>query len=72
MIGGKLTATLSIILSFIRTSEVLAMSLETHTVDTIGKNISRVCIVNENGQRVLDTLIKPQFEDFSVKSGLKS
>ena len=72
MIGGKLTATLSIFLFFIRASEVLAMSLETHTVDTIGKNISRVCIVNENGQRVLDTLIKPQFEDFSVKSGLKS
>ena len=55
-----------------RESEVLAMSLETHTVDTTGKNISRICIVNEIGDRVLDTLIKPQFEDFSVKSGLKS
>ena len=48
------------------------MSVETHTIPNGKKNIARVVIVNELGQRVLDTYIKPQTEDLSVKQGIKS
>ena len=34
--------------------------------------MARVVIVNEHGQRVLDTYIKPQQEDLAVKPGIKS
>ena len=50
-----------------RNSEVLSFSVETHTTPNGKKNVARVVIVNELGQRVLDTYIKPQSEDLSVK-----
>jgi hypothetical protein len=36
------------------------------------KNISRVVIVNERGERVLDTLVAPQTKDVNVKGGKKA
>lgn len=36
-----------------------------------GKNVFRVTLVNEEGERVLDTLVAPQVKDVSVKGGTK-
>ena len=53
--------------------DYLAMSVETHTLthDRLpnSKNIARVVIVNEDGERVLDTLVAPQTKDVAVKGG---
>ena len=51
---------------------MLSFSCETHTNPSGKKNIARVVIVNERGERVLDTFIKPQTEDLAVKQGIKS
>ena len=55
-----------------RSSEVLGFSIETHTTPGGSKNVARVVIVNEHGQRVLDTYIKPQFSECHTKQGIKS
>lgn len=34
-------------------------------------NSGRVVLVNEKGQRVLDTLIKPQYQDLALKGGMR-
>lgn len=56
-----------------RDSEVLGFSCETHTTP-VGqpKNVSRVVIVNDRGERVLDTYIKPQLDGIPVKPGIRS
>ena len=48
------------------------MSLETHTAAHNKKNIARVVIVNDKGQRILDTLVKPQTTELALKPGIKS
>ena len=55
-----------------RDAEVLGFSVETHTTPQGQKNIARCVIVNEAGERVLDTFIKPQDENLAVKQGIKS
>lgn len=42
-------------------SDYLSLSVETQTLSnqTTSKNIARVVLVNEKGERVLDTLVKP-------------
>jgi len=34
-------------------------------------HVFRVVLVNERGERVLDTLVKPQFKDIAMKGGLR-
>lgn len=53
---------------------MLSFSCETHTAPNghQSKNIARVVIVNERGERVLDTFIKPQLDEIVVKTGIKS
>jgi len=46
-------------------SEFLSLSIETQTLMDVkatlnGKNVFRVVLVNELGERVLDTLVAPQ------------
>lgn len=36
-----------------------------------GKNLFRVCLINEQGERVLDTLVAPQVADVAIKGGTK-
>ena len=57
---------------FFSDSEVLALSIETHTAAHNMKNIARVVLVNSEGQRVMDTLVKPQTTEIALKPGLKS
>ena len=58
--------------SFCSESDVLSLSIETHTAAHNKKNVARVVIVNDKGQRVLDTLVKPQLTDIALKPGVKS
>ena len=51
---------------------MLSLSLETHTAAHNKKNIARVVIVNDKGQRVLDTLVKPQTTEIALKPGVKT
>jgi hypothetical protein len=37
-----------------------------------GKNVFRVVLVNEQGERVLDTLVAPQVSDVACKGGTKT
>ena len=52
-------------------SKYLALSVETQTLPCNstpnGKNVFRVVLVNERGERVLDTLVAPQVKNVSVK-----
>ena len=57
---------------FCSDSDVLSLSIETHTAAHNKKNVARVVIVNDKGQRVLDTLVKPQLTDIALKPGVKS
>ena len=57
---------------FCSESDVLSLSIETHTAAHNKKNVARVVIVNDKGQRVLDTLVKPQLTDIALKPGVKS
>ncbi len=54
----------------------LSISVETQTLTNNdlpnSKNINRVVIVNERGERVLDTLVAPQTKDVPVKGGTKA
>lgn len=52
----------------------MAFSMESNTAFDGQKNVGRVILVNERGERVLDTLVKPQLEmDLcAVKQGVKS
>lgn len=57
-------------------SEVLSLSCETQTLTdskatSNGKNLFRVVLVNEQGERVLDTLVAPQVTNVSCKGGMK-
>jgi len=57
-------------------SKILALACETQTLGNPiatynGKNLFRVCLVNEQGERVLDTLVKPQVAEVAVKGGTK-
>ena len=60
--------------AFCSESEVLSLSIETHTAAHNKKNVARVVIVNDKGQRVLDTLVKPQCDltEIALKPGVKS
>jgi hypothetical protein len=53
-------------------SEAVSFSVETHTAIGNAKNVARVVLVNERGERILDTLIAPQIQDVAIKAGLKS
>lgn len=48
--------------------------MESNTAFDGHKNVGRVILVNERGQRVLDTLLKPQLEmeACAVSKGIKS
>lgn len=52
--------------------EAISFSVETHTAMHNAKNVARVVLVNERGERILDTLILPQTEEVALKAGLKS
>lgn len=52
--------------------EAVSFSVETHSGIGNERNIARVVLVNEQGERVLDTLILPQIEDVALKAGLKN
>jgi hypothetical protein len=52
--------------------EAVSFSVETHSGVGNERNIARVVLVNELGERVLDTLILPQIEDVALKAGLKN
>jgi hypothetical protein len=57
-------------------SEVLSFSCETQTLANAtatpnGKNLFRVVLVNEQGERVIDTLVAPQVSDVACKGGQK-
>lgn len=58
----------------------MSLALETQTLKSdqqmpglasSSKNISRVVLVNELGERLLDTLVSPQSPNVSVKGGTK-
>jgi len=56
--------------------QVLSLSCETQTLANStatpnGKNLFRVVLVNECGERVLDTLVAPQVTDVAIKGGMK-
>lgn len=52
--------------------EAVSFSVETHSGLANARNIARVVLVNEQGERILDTLILPQIEDVALKAGLKN
>lgn len=52
--------------------EAISFSVETHTAMHNSKNVARVVLVNERGERILDTLVAPQKEEVALKAGLKS
>jgi hypothetical protein len=56
-------------------SHYLGLAVETQTLSNDklpnSKNITRVVLVNEKGERVLDTLIAPQTKNVPVKGGQK-
>ena len=57
-------------------SKCLSISIETQTLADSrlalnGKNLFRVCLVNEQGERILDTLVQPQVPDVPCKGGSK-
>ena len=61
---------------FFTEHECLSLSVETQTLadpklTPNGKNIFRVCVVNEHGQRCIDTLVAPQVADVPCKGGTK-
>ena len=56
--------------------QCLSLSVETQTLadpklTPNGKNIFRVCVVNELGERCIDTLVAPQVADVPCKGGTK-